>query len=246
MKDGRSCAAVSDASSRDVDLWTGPRALSMLLFYVLAPLALNVLPDGRTVHILKHDAAVAKFIQDRVVTLANAAIAEKGSFTMSIGSGTTVKPLVQLEGECDWSKVHLFFGNDRTEGDAAGKCFEGAQDFITACGIPASNVHRAPVMPAEESAAAYEAELRACEVVGTNDISGLPSLDLVLLGSGADAHCASLYPERSVLLPSHLAARASRARAAQQHNPARAPCSKDEPKSAEHTVWALYICFNFG
>ena len=169
----------------------------LVILQGLAPLGLVALPDGRNVHILKHDAAVASFIRDRVVTLANQAIADRGAFAMSIGSGTTVKPLVQLATDIDWSKVHLFFGNDRTEGEAAGKCFDGAQEFISTCGIPTSNVHRAPSLPAEESAAAYEAELRACEVVGVNGRSGLPALDLVLLGSGADGHCASLYPESS-------------------------------------------------
>lgn len=154
-----------------------------------------VLPDGRTAHILKHDAAVAAFIQERVAQLATAAIDAKGSFSISIGSGTTVKPLEQLGDELDWSRVHLFFGNERTEGAQAGKCFEGAQALLATCSIPAAQVHRPPSLPAEEAAARYDETLRACEAVGRCDATGLPALDLVLLGSGADGHCASLYPE---------------------------------------------------
>jgi hypothetical protein len=60
------------------------------------------------------------------------------------------------------------------------------------------NVHRVPFGPAEEAAAEYEAAMRAMprEIVGVCDRSGkeMPSLDLCLLGSGADGHCASLYP----------------------------------------------------
>ena len=71
-------------------------------------------------------------------------------------------------------------------------------DFLSACGVDPANVYRVPSLPAEEAAAAYEALLRGApdHVVGTAD-SGLPALDLVLLGSGADGHCASLYPESS-------------------------------------------------
>ena len=43
-----------------------------------------VLQDGRVAHVLKDDAAVARFIQSRVVELANAAIESKGAFSMSI------------------------------------------------------------------------------------------------------------------------------------------------------------------
>lgn len=170
-------------------------SLVLLLTLLTAADGLVVLPDGRRAHILKDDAAISSFIQSRVVELATAAIADKGAFSMSIGSGTTVKPLVELAGKMDWNKVHVFFGNERTEGDAAGKCFDGAAVFITACGLNPSHVYRVPSLPADEAAQEYEAMIRgaSADVVGSS--AGLPALDLVLLGSGADGHCASLYPE---------------------------------------------------
>ena len=160
--------------------------------------ALVVLPDGRRAHILKDDDAVASFIQERVATLGNAAIEEKGAFSMSIGSGTTVGALASMADALDFTRVHLFFGNERTEGEAAGKCFEGAAEAVSVLGIPEANVYRVPAMAAEDAAATYEVTLRGVpsEVVAVGD-SGLPVLDLVLLGSGADGHCASLYPDSS-------------------------------------------------
>ena len=86
-----------------------------------AAAAALVLQDGRAARVMRDDAAIARFIQSRVVELANAAIASKGAFSMSIGSGTTVAPLIELAGEVDFTRVHLFFGNERTEGEAAGK-----------------------------------------------------------------------------------------------------------------------------
>ena len=115
---------------------------------------------------------------------------------MSIGSGTTVKPLTQLaERDVDMSKVHLFFGNERTEGDAAGKCAKSGAEVFRALGIPEENLHRVPELPAEEAAKVYEACMRdmPTNIIGEHG-NGLPSLDLCLLGSGADGHCASLYP----------------------------------------------------
>lgn len=179
-----------------------------LPFFAASTNALAVLPDGRRVHIIKSDiltGAIGDFIVDRVEELAKAAIAEKGAFSMSVGSGTTVTPLTQLaDRDIDFSKVHLFFGNERTEGDAAGKCADGGADVFEALGIPASNLHRVPEMPAEDAANAYEAEMKAMprDIVGLCDNTGLPSLDLCLLGSGADGHCASLYPKSAQVVGS--------------------------------------------
>ena len=90
----------------------------LLPFLATVAQALVVLPDGRHVHIIKNNVvldSVGDFIVQRVEQLANDAIAEKGYFSMSIGSGTTVKPLALLAGgSVDFSKVHIFFGNEQT------------------------------------------------------------------------------------------------------------------------------------
>lgn len=169
----------------------------LLLLAAALAHGLVVLPDGRRVHILKDDVEIAAFIETRVRELAEAAIAAKGAFSMSIGSGTTVTPLLGLEGKLDFTKVHLFFGNERTEGEKAGKCIDGASELIDVCGI--INVHPAPRTAADEAASRYTAMLRDMprDVVGVCSRNGLPAFDLVLLGSGADGHCASLYPDSS-------------------------------------------------
>ena len=146
---------------------------------------------------MKDEAAVANFIEDRVYELAKAAIDSKGAFSLSIGSGTTVTPLLELKDrQLDFSKVHLFFGNERTnEGDQAGKCMNAAADFISVCGI--TNIYPVPKISAEMAALQYSAMIRdmSKDIVGVCPRNGIPSYDLVLLGSGADGHCASLYPD---------------------------------------------------
>lgn len=178
--------------------------MSKLLLLATVTNALVVLPDGRNAHIIKNNIllnAVGDFIVDRVEQLANEAISSKGAFSMSIGSGTTVSPLAILadRGTVDLSKVHIFFGNERTEGDAAGKCFNSGSDVFAALNLPEENVHRVPECAAEEAATIYEQTLRGMpsNIVGLCDSTNLPSLDLCLLGSGADGHCASLYPDSS-------------------------------------------------
>lgn len=160
------------------------------------------LEDGRTYRVFLSDAEVADHIKAAVVEAAQESIAERGAFAMSIGSGTTVAPLPDLaSSDVDWKQVHLFFGNERTVGDSAYKCYRGAAAFVAACGIPAEQVHRVPDGGGDPdaAAAAYDALMR---LLLPSRADGMPRLDLVLLGSGADGHCASLYSGSAQVLQS--------------------------------------------
>jgi len=66
--------------------------------------------------------------------------------------------------------------------------------------IPKQNIHRVPEIDAEDAAVEYEKILRESGVVGICDSTNLPQLDLCLLGSGADGHCASLYPDSAQVI----------------------------------------------
>ena len=145
--------------------------------------------DGRRFVVCASEAEVAQAVADRVASLSRAAVADKGAFSMSIGSGSTVAPLKDATG-VEWGKAHVWFGNERTSGDAAMKCFEGAS-FLGDLG---ATLHKVPKDDPDLAAEEYGWDLRAAPEVTQGDGGALPRLDLVLLGSGADGHCASLYP----------------------------------------------------
>jgi 6-phosphogluconolactonase len=138
------------------------------------------------------DGSYADAVIDTVVETAKAAIASKGSFSLAIPGGSIVNALSGMSPDAfDMSKVSIFFCNERI---GANKCYEGALEaFVTKCGIPLDQVYKVPELGPVEAAAAYEALIRKCPAV---DSSGpIPSVDLVLLGTGDDGHCGSLYPQ---------------------------------------------------
>ena len=131
---------------------------------------------------------------------AEAAIAERGSFTVALAGGSTPKATYEIlardyAGELDWSKVHVFFGDERTVlPDHEDSNYLMAQRTLLSH-VPVGSVHRMRgELPPAEAAAAYEQELQ--EFFGPDSV---PAFDLILLGIGEDGHTASLFPETSAL-----------------------------------------------
>jgi 6-phosphogluconolactonase len=134
-------------------------------------------------------------------TKAQAAIAERGSFTVALAGGSTPEATYEIlardyADELDWSKVHVFFGDERTvPPDHEDSNYRMAQRTLLSH-VLVGSIHRMRgELPPAEAAAAYEEELR--EFFGASDEP--PSLDLILLGIGEDGHTASLFPETSAL-----------------------------------------------
>lgn len=92
------------------------------------------------------------------------------------------------------AQVHFFWGDERCvpPGDQESN-FRVANDFLfSPLGIGSSQIHRIRgELPPGVAAAEAEAELVG--LAPANE-SGLPVLDLVLLGMGEDGHVASLFP----------------------------------------------------
>jgi 6-phosphogluconolactonase len=128
-----------------------------------------------------------------VVDSATEAIAAKGSFSMAIPGGSVVTALKGMDADAfDMSKVHIFFCNERI---GANKCYQGALEaFVTRCNIPLEQVYQVPELEPDAAALAYETLLKECPAVDSTS-NDIPSIDLILLGTGDDGHCGSLYPQ---------------------------------------------------
>ena len=131
---------------------------------------------------------------------ANEAIEEHGRFAVALAGGSTPKATYEVlardySGRIDWSKVHVFFGDERTvPPDHGDSNYRMAKETLLDH-VPVGSVHRMQgELMTDEAAEAYEAELR--DFFGPEE---LPRFDLILLGIGGDGHTASLFPETSAL-----------------------------------------------
>jgi 6-phosphogluconolactonase len=131
---------------------------------------------------------------------AEEAIDERGRFAVALAGGSTPKATYEALArdyaqDLDWSRVHVFFGDERTDPpDHEDSNYLMAHQALLSR-VPVGGVHRMRgELPPAEAAAAYEEELRSFFGPG-----GSPGLDLILLGLGEDGHTASLFPETSAL-----------------------------------------------
>jgi 6-phosphogluconolactonase len=144
-------------------------------------------------------AELARAAAEEFTHLAEEAIRARGRFSVALSGGSTPRRLFALLADpkepfrdrIDWRAVHLFWGDERhVPPDHPESNFRMAREaLLDRAEIPAENVHRVrgEEHDAARAASLYEEELRSF-------FRGAPRFDLVLLGLGADAHTASLFP----------------------------------------------------
>jgi len=139
---------------------------------------------------------------DRLVLAIVAAIAERDAAYVALtGGGTGIKLLKHLganDEAVDWSKVHLFWGDERyvPADDDERNDKQAREALLDHVSIPAANVHAMPASDGEfgddvdAAALAYEQVLAANAPAG----SPTPAFDVHLLGMGGEGHVNSLFP----------------------------------------------------
>jgi 6-phosphogluconolactonase len=152
-----------------------------------------------TVTVVEDAAALAWIAAEHLIRIANDAIFNRGGASIALSGGSTPKLMGEVlasaenRGRVDWSRVHVFWGDERWVPLESPESNAGvaSRTFLDLVDIPASNVHPflTEVVSPEESAATYEALIRTL-VEG----APVPIFDLILLGMGDDGHTASLFP----------------------------------------------------
>lgn len=157
--------------------------------------ALVVLPDP---------AALATAAAERVGAIAEAAVAERGRFTVALSGGATPRGLFETlaappwRDRLPWARFEVAWVDERDvpidhpDSNARMAC----RAWLEHVPVPPDRIHPVPTRPGPpaDAARAYEATLRALF-----PYEPWPRFDLVLLGVGEDGHTASLFPGSSAL-----------------------------------------------
>jgi 6-phosphogluconolactonase len=116
------------------------------------------------------------------------------------GGGTGIGILSKLadSDRIDWSKVHLFWGDDRyvPEDDDERNYKQAREALLDRIDIPAANVHAMPASDGEFGDDLDAAALAYDHVLAANAEPGQPApyFDVHLLGMGGEGHINSLFP----------------------------------------------------
>ncbi len=138
--------------------------------------------------------AMARAAVSCVVLAAEAAIAERGSFSIAFSGGGTPRRAYQLlsSAAIDWSKVEVYWVDERhvPSTDKDSNEYLVRETLLSHIPIPEKRIHPMVTGPTPaESAANYEALLRSAHSTLNTNL-----LDLAIMGIGPDGHTASLFP----------------------------------------------------
>jgi 6-phosphogluconolactonase len=151
----------------------------------------------RQVEILPDRPAIVSRALEIVVKAYERAIARSGRFTIAVAGGSTPKPLYEALATqlLDWSKVHVFWGDERYVPASDPQSNEGMtrKAWLDRVSMPPGNIHAMPTDADDPAIAAQTYEEHLQEFFGVK-ADEFPSFDLILLGIGDDGHTASLFP----------------------------------------------------
>jgi len=142
---------------------------------------------------------------ERITAIIGSAVAARGVAALALTGGETPDLLYQFIADpnqpwrdhIDWPHVHLFWSDERAVPPDHGDSNFGLANrlLIQHVPVPATQIHRMRgELPASDAGPLYDALLR----VRRDQIVG-PLFDVMLLGIGANAHIASIFPDSPLL-----------------------------------------------
>jgi 6-phosphogluconolactonase len=134
------------------------------------------------IEVVADEREVAMIVARRLAEQARAG----GNVVLTGGSTPRVAYEVAAELESDWSRVELWWGDERCvpPDDQASNYLMAKKALLDRLAQPPAAIHRMQgELGRDEGAAQYE-----------NELDGVGVFDLVLLGLGPDGHIASLFP----------------------------------------------------
>jgi 6-phosphogluconolactonase len=158
---------------------------------------------GVEIKIVPDAVTLARVGADEFHRAAEAAVQERGRFSVALSGGNTPRAVYFLlaseHKNLPWDRIHIFFGDERhVPPDHPDSNFRMASEsLLSKVPIPEKNIHRIHAeLEAEAAATEYDQQMRDFFHLSNRD---WPRFDLIFLGIGEDGHTASLFPGSKAL-----------------------------------------------